>query len=86
MNVSNTHHSSAQPKPIPVFRADRLGSFKQFLNLIWFIAPRPEGGTCTGPLMGVYIPHSQPRAAHQPVDHQISGRCCGRCGPSQMGL
>ncbi len=47
MNVSNTHHSSAQPKPIPVFRADRLGSFKQFLNLIWLlrlvlkVAPAP---------------------------------------------
>ena len=47
MNVSNTHHPSAQPKPIPVFRADRLGTFKQFLNLIWLlrlvlkVAPAP---------------------------------------------
>ena len=47
MNVSNTHHPSAQPKPIPVFRPDRLGTFKQFLNLIWLlrlvlkVAPAP---------------------------------------------
>ena len=47
MNVSNTHHSSAQPKPIPVFRTDHLGTFKQFLNLIWLlrlvlkVAPAP---------------------------------------------
>ena len=47
MNNPNTHHSSAQPKPIPVFRADRLGTFKQFLNLIWLlrlvlkVAPAP---------------------------------------------
>ena len=47
MNTPNTHRSSAQPKPIPVFRADRLGSLKQFLNLIWLlrlvlkVAPSP---------------------------------------------
>ena len=47
MNVSNTHHPSAQLKPIPVFRADHLGTFKQFLNLIWLlrlvlkVAPSP---------------------------------------------
>ena len=46
MNIPNTHPST-QPKPIPVFRADHLGSFKQFLNLIWLlrfvlkIAPAP---------------------------------------------
>ena len=47
MNTPNTHRSSAQPKPTPVFRADRLGSLKQFLNLIWLlrlvlkVAPSP---------------------------------------------
>ena len=40
-------NNPSQPKPIPVFRADRLGSFKQFLNLIWLlrlvlkVAPAP---------------------------------------------
>ena len=37
MNIPNTPRSSTQPKPIPVFRADRLGSLKQFLNLIWLL-------------------------------------------------
>ena len=47
MNTPNTPRSSAQPKPTPVFRADRLGSLKQFLNLIWLlrlvlkVAPSP---------------------------------------------
>ena len=47
MNIPNTHRSSVQPKPTPVFRADRLGSLKQFLNLIWLlrlvlkVAPSP---------------------------------------------
>ena len=40
-------NNPSQPKPIPVFRADRLGTFKQFLNLIWLlrlvlkVAPAP---------------------------------------------
>ena len=47
MTIPNTHHPSAQPKPTPVFRPDRLGFFKQFLNLIWLlrlvlkVAPAP---------------------------------------------